>query len=83
MKFTLKFLLIFNIFCVALFSNELSDTSNKIISINSQINIIKEQNGSSDDIQILENEKNNDYGGGFYRRRTDFFGGFCPECRVC
>ncbi len=58
MKFTLKFLLIFKIFCVALFSNELSNTSNKIISINSQINIIKEQNGSSDDIQILENEKN-------------------------
>ena len=60
MKFTLKFLLIFNLFCSVLFCNELSNTSNKIISLNSQLSIIKEQKSTTKDgdIAILEDEKN-------------------------
>ncbi|MCR8679107.1 MULTISPECIES: mechanosensitive ion channel family protein [Campylobacter] len=58
-KFTLKFLLIFNLFCNLLLANQLSDVNNKIISLNSQLTIIKEQNASTnDEISILENEKN-------------------------
>ena len=60
MKFTLKFLLIFNLFCSVLLCNELSNTSNKIISLNSQLSIIKEQKSTTKDgdIAILEDEKN-------------------------
>ncbi|WP_086289242.1 mechanosensitive ion channel family protein [Campylobacter devanensis] len=57
-KFTLKFLLIFNLFCNILLSNELISVSDKIISLNSQLTIIKEQNASiNDEISILQKEK--------------------------
>ncbi|WP_096021008.1 mechanosensitive ion channel family protein [Campylobacter lanienae] len=59
-KFTLKFLLIFNLFCNILLSNELISVSDKIISLNSQLTIIKEQNASiNDEISILQKEKDN------------------------
>lgn len=60
MKFTLKFLLIFNLFYGFALGNELSSTSDKIISLNSQLSIIKEQKSTTKDadIAILEDEKN-------------------------